>query len=304
MPVPKISTPSKNRHYLDSYLAWLKRQPLSAQSKRAYASRVNAFIGFLEGSNNDISAIIEQQNEGEYILREYKRNLKRSRKLLPSSVNAALTAVDHFFQFLGLPSAKIAREDLPLEAPRALTPDEQKRFRAASRNQKRALDRAVVSLLLNTGMRIGECAALDIADVCIAGRKCQVIIRNGKGDRYREIPLNEDARDAIRDWALERNRRFANREIRDALFVNPQGRRMSATSLDRIVRKTGNACGIALSAHVLRHTCLTNLVRKGHDLVLVAEIGGHKRLETTRRYSLPTAHDKQRALASLTEISQ
>lgn len=55
------------------------------------------------------------------------------------------------------------------------------------------------------------------------------------------------------------------------------------------------------SSHVLRHTLLTALVRNGNDLVLVAEIGGHKRLETTRRYTLPTVGDKQRALEGITE---
>lgn len=74
---------------------------------------------------------------------------------------------------------------------------------------------------------------------------------------------------------------------------------MSATSFDRISEKVGKTCGIDLSAHILRHTCLTNLVRNGTDLVLVAEIGGHRRLETTRRYALPSQDDKKKALESL-----
>jgi site-specific recombinase XerD len=49
----------------------------------------------------------------------------------------------------------------------------------------------------------------------------------------------------------------------------------------------------------LRHTCLTNLVRSGNDLVLVAEIAGHKRLETARRYCLPSIEDRERAMEEL-----
>ena len=74
---------------------------------------------------------------------------------------------------------------------------------------------------------------------------------------------------------------------------------MSTSGLDLIVRKIGECCGIALSAHILRHTLLTNLVRNGNDLVLVAEIGGHNKLETTKRYSLPSELDKERALNNL-----
>jgi integrase/recombinase XerC len=246
-----------------------------------------------------VDQLIKDPRQIEFAAREYKRHIKRTRKLGPNSVNASLTAIDHFFQHLGATSTKVAREDLPQESPKALSPTEQKRFISAANAQHRALDRAVANLLIYTGIRVGECAALDLVDVSVAGRKNQITVRNGKGDRHREIPLNEDARSALREWILERNKRFSHQAVNDALFLNPQGHRMSTTSLDRIVRKIGEACGLVLSAHVLRHTCLTNLVRKGNDLVLVAEIGGHKRLETTRRYALPTSLDKQNALNSL-----
>ena len=60
---------------------------------------------------------------------------------------------------------------------------------------------------------------------------------------------------------------------------------------------------LELSAHTLRHTALTNLVRSGADVVMVAEIGGHRRLDTVRRYSLPSEADKDAALeAVLVEI--
>ncbi|MGI9100548.1 MAG: site-specific integrase [Solirubrobacteraceae bacterium] len=50
------------------------------------------------------------------------------------------------------------------------------------------------------------------------------------------------------------------------------------------------------SAHTLRHTAVTNLIRSGADVVLLAEIAGHRRLDTTRRYSLPSAADRDAAL--------
>jgi integrase/recombinase XerD len=50
---------------------------------------------------------------------------------------------------------------------------------------------------------------------------------------------------------------------------------------------------------VLRHTCITKLVRGGSDVVLVAELAGHRRLETTRRYSLPSDADRQLAMDGL-----
>ena len=84
-----------------------------------------------------------------------------------------------------------------------------------------------------------------------------------------------------------------------ALFLNLKGRRLSTRAIDLVLRQLGRAAKLELSAHVLRHTCLTNLVRRGNDLVLVAEVAGHKRLETTRRYSLPSLEDRETAMEGL-----
>lgn len=283
----------------EKYLSWLKRQPLSDQTRRAYKSRINHFLGFLGSSGEDIRVLAQSDRERAHVLREYKRYLKQELESSPATVNAYLTAIDHFFQFLGAKPGKVTREDLPQEAPRALTKEEQKRFLRAVVGCRRSKDRAVAMLLFYTGIRISECAALKEHDVSVVGRKNRVIIRNGKGDRYREIPLNGEAKEALSEWISERNEKFDGTKIDEALFLNPQGKRLSTASLDLIVRKIGQSCGLSVSAHVLRHTCLTNLVRNGNDLVLVAEIGGHKRLETTRRYTLPTRSDKERAIDGL-----
>ncbi|MBX9685316.1 MAG: tyrosine-type recombinase/integrase [Candidatus Obscuribacterales bacterium] len=284
------------------YLSWLKRQPLSQQTKRAYASRINRFLTFLDASGEVVGRLMENERERAHVVREYKRHLKVDERCSPATVNAHLTAIDHFFQFQGASNAKIAREDLPQEAPRALSKSEQKRFLRAVAACRRSKDRAVALLLLYTGIRISECAQLNEQDISIAGRRQRIVVRSGKGERYREIPLNAEAREALREWLQERNIKFEGLDHDDALFKNPQGRRLSTSSLDLIVRKIGESCGLSVSAHVLRHTCLTNLVRNGSDLVLVAEIGGHRRLETTRRYTLPTATDKEIALEKLSEL--
>lgn len=84
-----------------------------------------------------------------------------------------------------------------------------------------------------------------------------------------------------------------------AVFVTRRGGRLSARSADEAVRKLVADAGLEVSAHALRHTCLTNLVRAGEDLVMVAEIAGHRRLDTTRRYSLPSQADRQAAMDRL-----
>lgn len=107
----------------------------------------------------------------------------------------------------------------------------------------------------------------------------------GKGDRTRVVPLNLPARRRIEDWLAVRSRLADKNE--PALFVNRSGKRLSTRSIWSILNSVGEAAGIdGLTPHALRHTALTILVRNQIDLVLTAEIAGHRRVETTRRYTL------------------
>ncbi|MCA1680659.1 MAG: tyrosine-type recombinase/integrase [Actinobacteria bacterium] len=109
--------------------------------------------------------------------------------------------------------------------------------------------------------------------------------------------MNRSVRAALEAWLKVRAKHVDAGE--PALFVGPQGRRLSAHAVDLVIRKAAARAGLQLSAHVLRHTCVTNLVRDGNDIVLVAELAGHQRLETTRRYSLLSAADRQAAMDRL-----
>ncbi len=105
-------------------------------------------------------------------------------------------------------------------------------------------------------------------------------------------------REALKAWQRDRLHHFPD-HVDPALFLNLKGRRLSTRGIDLIIRQLGRDANLELSAHILRHTCLTNLVRRGNDLVLVAEVAGHKRLETTRRYSLPSREDREKAMEAL-----
>ncbi len=124
-----------------------------------------------------------------------------------------------------------------------------------------------------------------------------MIVRSGKGDMFREVALNATARDVVDAWREARTKIAADGET--ALWVGRGGHRLTARAVDLVVRKVAADAGLELSAHVLRHTCITRLVRGGGDVVLVAEIAGHRRLETTRRCSLPSRADRQQAMGRL-----
>src|SRR4051794_41525422 len=67
-----------------------------------------------------------------------------------------------------------------------------------------ARDRAIVVVLLYTGLRLAELVALDVDDVRVSARKGLVVVRSGKGDAYREVPLNALVRQVLEEWLGER----------------------------------------------------------------------------------------------------
>jgi len=281
-----------------AYEAWLLRQPLAKNTRDAYRFHVRQYEEYLTTRSTKGDDPLHDTFARDYAVRDYKLYLKTERKAKPTSVNLTLAALDHFSLFLGLDRARVQREDLPQQSPRALSPDEQKAFLRSVERHPSVRDRALARLLLYTGLRLSECAALNVDDVLISARKGVVIVRSGKGETYREVPLNAEVRASITSWKKTRTKLFP--DLSDhALFLSLKGKRLSTRAIDLQLRQLGREAGVALSAHVLRHTCLTNLVRRGNDLVLVAEIAGHKRLETTRRYSLPSLQDRETAMEEL-----
>ena len=283
---------------LERYETWLETQPLAAATRRVYRGHVCRFVEFLASWPGEGGDPLTDAHARDYAVRDFKSYLKTVRRAQPASVNLALAAVDHFYRFLGAGRPDVRREELAQAAPRALSPGELRRFLRAVERCESPRDRAIALLLVNTGLRIGECAALDVDDIAVSARKGRVVVREGKGDAYREVPLNAEAREALDAWVSVRRMLVGGGEER-ALFVSRKAARLSTRAIDLVIRGLARDAEVVLSAHTLRHTCLTRLVRGGADVVLVAELAGHRRLETTRRYSLPSQADRQAAMDAL-----
>ncbi|MDP8909259.1 MAG: tyrosine-type recombinase/integrase [Chloroflexota bacterium] len=281
---------------LSAYLLWLEGRPLAARSRQAYTHQVRRYLVWLGDRSPVDGDPLADEAARDWAVRDYKRHLKAVEQWKPASVNLALAALDSLYTQLGLGRPVVRREDLPARAPRALSDEQQRRLlRMAERASAR--DRAIIVTLLYTGLRLAELVALDLDDVRLSARKGLVVVRSGKGDAYREVPLNALVRQVLEEW-LEQRRTLAGESER-ALLVGRGGRRLSKRSVDDVVRRLGQDAGVKLSAHVLRHTFLTRMVRQGSDLVLVAELAGHRRVETTRRYSLPSDADRLLAVERL-----
>jgi site-specific recombinase XerD len=294
---------------LAGYDSWLKRQPLAARSRDAYLAQVRDFVTWLAGSEHGAPALADPHVR-DWAVRDYKRFVKTTKRWGPASVNQALAAIDNFYRSRGAGRPEVAREELAQTAPRALSEAEQRTFLRFVEACPSARDRAIATVFFYAGLRLSELGALDVTDVAVSARRGRVKIRTGKGDAYREVPLNSPCRHALDAWFAARADQVAARAEAgggnaaktaetSALWLSRSGTRMSTRAVDFVIRRLASDAGLELSAHVLRHTFVTNLIRSGTDVVLVAEIAGHRRLDTTRRYSLPSQADKDAALEAV-----
>lgn len=287
----------QDRSVIQSFTQYLRRANASPHTMRAYERWMREFVRFLEQSGRSLDQTLHDEHERSFAVRDFRHYLRHSRRLAPTSVNQALAALHTFYQSQGLTAPEVKREDLPQLAPRALSAEEQRRFLRAVERCPHVRDRAIAHILYYCGLRAAECVGLDVEDVLISDRRGRLIVRHGKGGRQREVPVHPVARKSLLAWLQERRATFG--DSLQPVFVNPRGGRLTTRSVDLLMDRLGEEAGVEVSAHVLRHTFATNLIRKGHDLVLVAELTGHARLDTVRRYSLPTVHDLEAAIESL-----
>lgn len=294
---------------LATYAGWLKRQPLATRSREAYLAQVRAFLHWLAGSEHGPQALVDPHVR-DWAVRDYKRHVKTTKRWAPASVNQALAAIDNFYRSLAAGRPEVLREELAQVAPRSLEEADQRRFLRIVEASPSPRDRAMATVFFYAGLRLSELAALDIADVEMSARRGRLKVRTGKGDAYREVPLNSATRKALEEWLEARTDQLSAVADADggdaeetALWLSRTGKPMSSRAVDMVVRRLAAEAKLELSAHVLRHTFVTNLIRSGADVVLVAELAGHRRLDTTRRYSLPSQADKDAAVeAVLVEI--
>lgn len=149
----------------------------------------------------------------------------------------------------------------------------------------------MLNLLLYTGLRVSECAALRVEDVVLNGKDPRVIVRSGKGRKYREVPLHKTARQALEAYLAVRSA-----DGGDALFLGQRGA-LSARGMQFRIAALAEAAGVeGVTPHVLRHTFATRLLREaGTDLVTVAALPGHASIATTQIYTQPSASDKNKS---------
>jgi integrase/recombinase XerD len=289
--------PLREPIWLTEFLASLAREELSPATVRGYRYDLRHFLawhdtvqpaGFALGRLTEFDLIAYRQ----HMLTAGRR---------PATVNRRLEALRHFCRWArdaGTLRGDVAHDLRPVRTtrdrqPAGLTDAEvHALLRAAggSTHGLAARNYALVQVMLQTGLRVGEVATLRVADVTLGDRSGTVRIRHGKGLKAREVPLNATARRALKQYLAARAEGAAV-----PLFLSSRGAAMPVRSIQAVIAslvRRARIKRVPASAHTLRHTFARAYL---HDhpgkLVELAGLLGHDSLDTTAAYTRPSRDD-------------
>ena len=168
----------------------------------------------------------------------------------------------------------------------------QKRFHQATRTR----DVAMLTLLLGTGIRVSECVGLDLDDVDFRNNGIRII---RKGGFESVVYFGEEVEAALHDYLEERHRIIPQTGHENALFLSLQNRRMSVRAVENMVKKYASTVTSLkkITPHKLRSTYGTSLYKETGDIYLVADVLGHKDVNTTRKHYAALEDDRRRYAA-------
>jgi integrase/recombinase XerC len=145
-------------------------------------------------------------------------------------------------------------------------------------------DRAILEVLYSAGLRVAEICSLNNGDIDFQASELRVV---GKGDKERVALLGRPALRAVEAYLHKSRPEMVARPSETALFLNRYGGRLSARSIERLVKRYALKAGLDpnFHTHTLRHSFATHLLDGGADLRVVQDLMGHSSPATTQIYT-------------------
>jgi len=277
------------------FVEHLKGKKRTTSTILAYGKDIEQLVTFLTDQNKANVHEVSPEDIRNFLLKLEKSGY--TKKSLSRKLNSTKT----FFRFLKIqeyitddPASMVEHPKFDTKPPRILSPMEYRALRDAARDDIRLA--AIIEVLLQTGIRIGELANLKIDDVYSGqdGKEGHLYIASQENRPERTVPLNKSAEAALKRYIGVRPKTPNN-----ALFITKNGKpllvRNIRTAIDRYYRKAGIA---GAKVNDLRHTWVAHHLSRGTSLLLISKVAGHKRLSTTERYLAiiqpPTGEEKVR----------
>ena len=294
---------------LPDYRDYLYEQDKSEKTIQAYMADLYSFSRWFQHETREA---LQPENITPLDIIDY-RNVMLNQGKKPSTINRHLISISSFCQWAqksdlipNNPAEGIrpVAED-PL-GPQALERREQLALLRAVRKSGSIRDLAIITMLLHTGMRVSELCALRISDIALSNNSNIVAVREGKGTKRRNIPLNLTIVGILKDYLESLNDSSSTLvtgllpDQSQFLFYGQKRMPLTDRGVRYMIKKYAYIAKLKYaSPHVLRHTCAKNLIDAGQPIDRVARILGHSNVNTTAIYTMPTERDLQKTMDSI-----
>ncbi|MEK7851076.1 MAG: tyrosine-type recombinase/integrase [Deltaproteobacteria bacterium] len=275
------------KEHVEAYLRYVCRRNRRPRTLYSLWTGIVLFLGMIKDNGKTCIEEVTKRDVDAFIEHEQDRGL------LITTIRTKLVCVRAFLRYLVeeeiiLPDVlgRRIRLQLPDRLPRAMDPDDLRRLLSVIDHTR---DRAMILVLLRTGMRIGELLNTKVMDIRLKERRID-IYEAEKTRLGRVVYLSDDAADALHEWFKLRD---ARRE--PLLYCQNRSGGMSYSSAWGIFAGLLVKAGLThkgYTIHTLRHTFATELLNAGMRLECLQVLLGHQSIEETRRYARLT--DKTR----------
>lgn len=271
----------------------------SPATVRAYGRDVESFLSYCQGNKLTVPAALSRAKVGLYLVQRVSSSSGELGRLSTRSASRAVSALRAFAQYL-VAEGKLAENPLlgfkapkySRDLPPYLNTDELLQLMDAYRSGDepepiRLRNTALLHLIYATGIRVSECAALDIGDISPARRQLMVM---GKGRKQRMVPYGKAAAEQLERY-LKHGRPALLKETETmACWLNKSGKRLMDRAIRGVLDGAVQRAGLIknISPHKLRHACATHLLEAGADVRMVQDLLGHESISTTQVYTQVT----------------
>lgn len=260
---------------VEKFVKYLESQQKSKFTVIAYKKDLEQFVGFL-GSNekNDIRDVKKADIEA-------FTNSLLAKNYTKKSVSRKLNSIRTFFRFLkaeGIieqnPALEVSHPKYTQALPRILSKLEYRALRDFAKEDPRTY--ALVELLLQTGIKIGELADLNLDNV----KNGVLVVKPYGKNPQRQTPLNKAAEKALQNYLKVRGESKDNH-----LFITRTGKPLLVRNIRQIITRCFREVGIEhATVNDLRNTFIAHQLINGASVEYIARIAGHKRLSSTERF--------------------
>ena len=173
----------------------------------------------------------------------------------------------------------------------------------AFHNKTKVRDVALLTLLLGTGIRVSECVGIDLQDIDFNNNGIKI---RRKGGYETVIYFGEEVETALLDYLEQREHIIPEEGHENALFLSIQKKRITVRAVEKLVKKYASLVTTLkkITPHKLRSTYGTSLYRETGDIYLVADVLGHKDVNTTRKHYAAIEDERRRKAANAVRLRE